>query len=107
MEVDEGSNQNSDIQPHWMAAHACLKNEFMEDEWYHNLMSWLIFYLFPDVQRSSYVSLVLCMLFSTGEPVPANLHGGCLTIFEPRHDKTSKVSVRPAKTQISLGIYPV
>lgn len=27
-----------------------------------------------DVQRSSYVSLVLCMLFSTGEPVPANLH---------------------------------
>ena len=25
-----------------MAAHACLKNEFMEDEKYHNLMSWLI-----------------------------------------------------------------
>ena len=24
--------------------------------------------------------------------------------FEPRHDKTNKVSVRPAKTQISLGI---
>ena len=28
-------------------------------------------------------------------------------IFEPRHDKTTKVSVRPAKTQISLGIRPV
>ena len=28
-------------------------------------------------------------------------------IFEPRHDKTNKVSVRPAKTQISLGIHPV
>ena len=27
--------------------------------------------------------------------------------FEPRHDKTNKVSVRPAKTQISLGIHPV
>ena len=27
--------------------------------------------------------------------------------FEPRHDKTNKVSVRPAKTQISLGICPV
>ena len=27
--------------------------------------------------------------------------------FEPRHDKTNKVSVRPAKTQISLGIRPV
>ena len=29
------------------------------------------------------------------------------TTSEPRHDKTNKVSVRPAKTQISLGIRPV
>ena len=35
----------------------------------------MIFLSIIDVQRSSYVSLVLCMLFSTGEPVPANLHG--------------------------------
>ena len=27
--------------------------------------------------------------------------------YEPRHDKTNKLSVRPAKTQISLGIRPV
>ena len=27
--------------------------------------------------------------------------------FEPRLNKTSKMSVRPAKTQISLGIHPV
>ena len=27
--------------------------------------------------------------------------------FEPPHDKTNKVSVRPAKTQISLVIRPV
>ena len=27
--------------------------------------------------------------------------------FEPPHDKTNKMSVRPAKTQISLGIRPV
>ena len=27
--------------------------------------------------------------------------------LEPRHDKTNKMSVRPAKTQISLGIRPV
>ena len=27
--------------------------------------------------------------------------------FEPRHDKTNEVTVRPAKTQISLGIRPV
>ena len=26
---------------------------------------------------------------------------------EPRHDKTNKMIVRPAKTQISLGIRPV
>ena len=31
----------------------------------------------------------------------------CKETFEPRHDKTNKVSVRPAKTQISLGICPV
>ena len=29
-----------------------------------------------------------------------------LTVNEPRHDKSNKVSVRPAKTQISLGIRP-
>ena len=27
--------------------------------------------------------------------------------FEPRHDKTNKVSVRPAKTQISLRVFAV
>ena len=29
------------------------------------------------------------------------------TLFEPPHDKTNNVAVRPAKTQISLGIRPV
>ena len=28
-------------------------------------------------------------------------------IYEPRHDRTTKVTVRPGKTQISLGIRPV
>ena len=32
---------------------------------------------------------------------------GVPRISEPRHDKTNKMSVRPAKTQISLGIRPV
>ena len=32
---------------------------------------------------------------------------GVLNTHEPRHDKTNKVTVRPAKTQISLGIRPV
>ena len=40
--VDEGSGQKLDTYPHWMAAHARLKNEFTEDEKYHNLMTWLI-----------------------------------------------------------------
>ena len=30
-----------------------------------------------------------------------------LFIYEPRHDQTNKMSVRPAMTQISLGIRPV
>ena len=38
MDEDEGSDQKSDIQPHWMAAHVRLKNKFTEDE---NLMRWL------------------------------------------------------------------
>ena len=29
------------------------------------------------------------------------------TIYEPQHDKTNKMDVRPAKTQISLGMRPV
>ena len=33
---------------------------------------------------------------------PVNTH-----TYEPRHDKTNKVTVRPAKIQISLGIRPV
>ena len=31
--------------------------------------------------------------------------GGEKVTSEPRHDKTNKVTVRPAKTQISLGIH--
>ncbi|KAL4230198.1 hypothetical protein ACF0H5_010583 [Mactra antiquata] len=34
-----------------------------------------------DLQRSSYVSLLLCMLFCTGESVPANLHDHLNTDF--------------------------
>ena len=41
---------------------------------------------------------------------PALLHATIYIIcqlYEPRHDKINKVTVRPAKTQISLGIHPV
>ena len=35
MEVDEWSNQKTDIKPLWMTAHARLKNEFTGDKKYH------------------------------------------------------------------------
>ena len=40
MEVDEGSDQKSDIKLHWLAAHARLKIEFTDVKC-HNVMTWL------------------------------------------------------------------
>ena len=37
MVVDEGSDQKSDVQPQWIAAHAGLKIEFTEGDKCHNL----------------------------------------------------------------------
>ena len=54
MEVDEGSDQKSDIYPRWIAAHAHLKNEFTEDEKCHYLMRWLIFYYHNDPKFSDW-----------------------------------------------------
>ena len=39
-EYSKGPTKNQ-TSSHWMAAHARLKNEFTEDEKYHNLMRWL------------------------------------------------------------------
>ena len=36
-----------------------------------------------------------------------NLNNILWHILEPHHDKTNKMSVRPAKTQISLSVRPV
>ena len=36
-----------------------------------------------------------------------HMQGNDIFINEPPHDKTNKMTVRPAKTQISLGICPV
>ena len=49
-----------------MAAHACLKNEFTEDEKYHNLMSWLIW-------ASSWENLFLLYANNKGADQPAQL----------------------------------
>ena len=40
-------------------------------------------------------------------PYTGNIQSMIVFKNEPRHDKTNKMSVRPAKTQISLGIRPV
>ena len=53
MEVDEGSDQNSDIQPHWMAAHVFLKNEFTEYEKYHNPHEMAQLIMIPSVYKVS------------------------------------------------------
>ena len=44
-------------------------------------------------------------MFSSTEPTDHKVN--LQPSSEPRHDKTNRVSVRPAKTQISLGIRPV
>ena len=72
-----------------MAAHARLKNEFTEDEKYHNVMRWLIL---------SFQSLSFCCFFNT-----IKLWADTDIRNEPPHDKTKNVVVRPAKTQISLA----
>ena len=78
-----------------------------------------------DLQYSAYIFNIQSKLwthtFSVKEPNRANtvltatrstinafvLFGKRVRVvnkYEPRHDKTNKMSVRPAKTQISLGI---
>ena len=44
-------------------------------------------------------------LISSEKDIPGQQ--GNHTRYEPPHDKTNKMTVRPAKTQISLGIRPV
>ena len=43
----------------------------------------------------------------TEKPGAYQIANSMMSVFEPQHDKTNKVTVRPAKTQISLGIRPV
>ena len=48
-----------------------------------------------------------CLNVSYIHPRYNRIPQSCREPNEPRHDKTNKVSVRPTKTQISLGIRPV
>ena len=52
------------------------------------------------ITHREFIDRTMCSLtFPAGDNVKE--------IPEPRYDKTNKTSVRPAKTQISLGIRPV
>ena len=43
----------------------------------------------------------------TSDKIISVMHGIVFTSYEHQHEKTNKMSVRPAKTPISLGIRPV
>ena len=60
------------------------------------LLLFFNFLLFPNFRRAS---IYLVVGYRSGANNPKSL--------EPRHDNTNKMTVRPAKTQISLGIRPV
>ena len=57
-----------------MAAHVFWKNEFTEDEKYHNHMSWLNYYILKwEIQRPKFeVSLCLFMSSNTGHAFKQN-----------------------------------
>ena len=52
-----------------------------------------------------FISPKLCRLFTI--QLYHTLYNSLMELFEPPHDKTNKVAMRPTKTQISLGIRPV
>ena len=58
---------------------------------------------YPDDLRSKFVTWIMVAL-SLAVPYYCDTSWSSC---EPRHDKTNKMTVRPAKTQISLGIRPV
>ena len=54
------------------------------------------------------VLLYICMEFKVCPLLPSHdEHWKSVSLFQPPHDKTNKMTVRPVKTQISLGICPV
>ena len=96
---------------------AHLKNEFTEDEKYHNLMTWFI--LIKKKETAPWKPVLQLLKWRSRWKVKAislpsilvNMRapgvdfGGCTN--EPPHDKTNKMTVRPTKTLISLGIRQV
>ena len=121
IEVDEGSDQKSDTSPHWMAAHAHLKNEITEDEKCHNLMRWLRCSIVVLTSRHLMLSpalflvlVLVSVLFSIVnrthrywpvDPVTRSYPVVRPVWYEPRHEKTCLPGLRPVKTQTGLRSY--
>ena len=53
------------------------------------------------------IAYLFTLIFSSSCAIALMCSSSAILFYEPRHDKTNKMSVRPAKTQISLGIRPV
>ena len=120
MEVDEGSDQKSDIYPHSMAAHTQSENEFLEDEKYHNLiMRWLNFVF----QSANLLGVKMLCVNLEGASLKgcnfedpagsrANMEGKeaswvrwASSREEPRHEKTYLRDFPTGKTQTGLLSY--
>ena len=61
----------------------------------------------PGWSESSLSTQVILFVLSCGGSYSSWFKSLPRSTSEPRHDNTNKVTVRPAKTQISLGIRPV
>ena len=55
-------HQTSDMYLHWMAAHARLKNEFMEDEKCANLMTWFLYLAYSSPNKRNTILLIYQIL---------------------------------------------
>ena len=78
------------VHVHWLWVH--LTSSFwlgMQPHWSH------------EMKNTRYTIMTIDTIYNTSEIMKIG------RIYEPRHDKTNKMSVRSAKTQISLGIRPV
>ena len=95
-------NSIASVPNHWLFIYFGLIKQFnsLIDKRNFYSMSFMIDLRVNDRPKSMFSitpSLKGCVKLSVTSIIP----------FEPRHDKTNKMAVRPANTQISLGIRPV
>ena len=97
--LTEASDREPHLWPFWVAVHAYLNDHKTHNAKVPFLMRWEKLSVFTRQSKIYKIAFVL------GEDSDQAV--GMLIKIEPWQDKTSKMIVRPAKTQISLGIRPV